>query len=441
LTALLACASSAPEPPAAPPSVLLVVLDTVRADHTELADAGKTPQLRAIGDAGLVFTDATAPGPWTWPSHASLFTGEAPWVHGAHGSSREDGMALKDTLRVTPLREDLPTLAGQLGGAGFRTEAFVANRLLSQPLGLTRDFDAVSFERDDAVVTRQAIEAMGGEEPLFLFVNLMSAHSPYHPSPGAPGPETQQWTEPWRTEDGGLSWFTRTPDAQQLLARGELEIPPEGLDLLDALYSGEVTRADFHLNQLVAAWQQARPHSVIAVTSDHGEYLGEHGFLEHSGSTYRQVTDIPLVLAGAGVEPGRIDTPVMLQDLYGTILELTGVAEAAVSLVRPDSLDPQRPVVSVAWTRPHLAEAVGGRLAEPWVSYRVGERAVVVHGETVELYATSDPTMSTDLADQEPALAASLAEAARAIPLNEVSGGVQVDPAMLSQLEALGYIQ
>lgn len=452
LIALLACSEPLDGEPldgepleTSPPSVLLVVLDTVRADHTELLDGGKTPQLRALKEAGLTYTDATAPGPWTWPSHASLFTGEPPWIHGAHGASRDEGMALKDTLRVTPLREDLPTLAGRLAGAGYRTEAAVANRLLSQPLGLTRGFDNVRYDSEDDRVVEAAISTMGGEEPLLLFVNLMSAHSPYYPGPGgtvkAADIAAQEWTKPWR-KGPGLSFFTESPSGQELYARGEMEIPPEGLELLDALYSGEVTFADFYLNRLLSAWQQARPDSVVVVTSDHGEYLGEHGFLGHSATTYREVTHVPLVLAGPGLPRGQLsDTPVQLQDVYGAILELTGVEEPPWSLARPESVPTDRPIQSAAWVRPHLAEAVGGRLAESWVTHRDGDLIAVVHGDSVELFATSDAAMAHDISAERPEDTARLAEAARALPISETQGGLPVDAATIEQLEALGYIQ
>jgi arylsulfatase A-like enzyme len=101
LLVLMACASEAPvpdpaSPPEGPPSVLVVVLDTVRADRTSLggAPANRTPQLTAIAEAGTTWTQVTAPGSWTWPSHASLFTGEPPWVHGAHAAGRGEGLAI-----------------------------------------------------------------------------------------------------------------------------------------------------------------------------------------------------------------------------------------------------------------------------------------------------------------------------------------------------------
>ena len=357
------------------------------------------------------------------------------------------GMALKDTLRVTPLRDDLPTLAERFQQAGYRCEAAVANRLLSGPLGLTRGFDPVFHDAQDDAVIDEAIRRLDGPEPLFLFVNLMTAHSPYHPvdvGPVKPADVANQaWTAPFRTGTG-LSFFTTTPSGQETFARGELDIPPEGLQLLDGLYSGEVVAVDRHLNRLLTAWQAARPDAIIAVTSDHGEYLGEHRLLGHSASTYSQVTHVPLVLSGPGIPRGvSSDRPVQLQDLYGTLLDLAGIEATDHSLARPDSMPVDRAIQSAAWVRPHLAESVGGRLSVPWRTHRRGDEAVVVYGDTIELYDLStDPHMLRDLSAERPERAAQLAEEARSsIPMTETAGGLQVDAELIEQLEQLGYIQ
>ncbi len=443
---LLISCSGAPEDR---PSVLLVVLDTVRSDHTSLGGAppARTPQLTAIATAGTTWTQVTAPGAWTWPSHASLFTGEAPWVHGAHGASREEGMTLKDTLRVTPLREDLPTLAERFAEAGYRTEALVANRLLSRPLGLTRGFDRVEHAGADEEVVRQAIERMPGEQPLLMFVNLMGAHSPYCPSDLGPVRAehvgAQAWTEPYRSGPC-LSFFTTQPSGVEEYMAGRLEIPAQGLQLLDGLYSGEILEVDRQLNRLLTAWQLEQPGGVLVVTSDHGEYLGEHGLLEHSGSVYSQLTHVPLVLAGPGVPAGvRDDTPVQLQDLFGTMLELAGIERTPHSLARPGSMPADRAITSAAWVRPHLADSVGGRFAQPWRSLRRGDEAVILVGDAVELYdLAGDPGMLVDRAAESPERAQELgAEARELIPTKAADGGLKVDAELIQQLEALGYIQ
>ena len=105
------------------PDILFVILDTLRADHVSSYGYPKptTPQLDAVAEAGALFEDVTAPGAWTWPSHASIFTGEPPWIHGAHSApDLETENQVEDPdidslgIRVTKMREDLPTLAERL---------------------------------------------------------------------------------------------------------------------------------------------------------------------------------------------------------------------------------------------------------------------------------------------------------------------------------------
>jgi hypothetical protein len=200
---------------------LLVVLDTVRADA--LGSYGNSyptsPQFDAIAEAGGLFEDITAPGSWTWPSHASLFTGLAPWEHGAHAASVDTGVSLKgEQLRVTPMREDVPTLAEQFGQTGYGTHAVAVNRLLGQPLGLTRGFDSVQIKSDDPGAVDLAIARMGGEEPLFLFINLMTAHSPYHQTPATWAARhslsEHTWTAPYLVEPDGFSFYA-TEDSKK----------------------------------------------------------------------------------------------------------------------------------------------------------------------------------------------------------------------------------
>jgi arylsulfatase A-like enzyme len=142
--ALLLMACESPEP--APPPVLLVVMDTVRADRTSTYGYARptTIQLDAVARAGVVFEDVTAPGSWTWPSHASLFTGRPPWEHGAHLVTREQAASLArnavvegSEVMVGRMRTDLPTLAERFAEAGYRTRALFSNEWLAADLGLT----------------------------------------------------------------------------------------------------------------------------------------------------------------------------------------------------------------------------------------------------------------------------------------------------------------
>ena len=467
LTAWLACSSPPPPGPARPadrpPDMLVVVLDTVRADALSIYGNPRptSPQLELLAAEGVVFEDATAPGSWTWPSHASLFTGEPPWVHGAHfGPAGPGALALEpDPFLATALREDLPTLAERLGAAGYRTLSLSANRLLAPSFGLTRGFERAETFSEDALVIEAARAALseGDDRPLLLFVNLYGAHAPWFLNPvpwvaarrGELSPEGgQPWLRPYLIGDGvGLNIYARPAPGEPPLAvawsAGSLEIPPEGLSLLRDLYEGEVSRVDYRLHQLIEAWTAVRGEGgVIAVTSDHGEYLGERQQLAHARTLFPEVTHIPLVLSAPGRLPegARVTTPVQLQDLYGTLLHIAGLADTDALSEALSGAPPADAIRAAAWPDVYWAEQIGGRFAVGYRMYRAGSEAVILSDAGSVAYYSDPLTMREDRAAESPQRAATLAAAAaRAFPEAAGTGLLDVAPEALEALEALGY--
>jgi len=464
---LLACTGApppdpAPPAPARPPDVLVVVLDTVRADALSAYGNPRptSPQLDAIADAGLLFEDVTAPGSWTWPSHASLFTGAFPWEHGAHFGEASDGaVALEpDPFYATALREDLPTLAERFSAAGYRTASLSANRLIGPDFGLTRGFqDARTFSEDELVVqAAQALLTDSDDRPLLLFVNLFGAHAPWflNPVPWVEArraelhPETgQQWLRPYLLAGGvGLSIYERaTPESPPLAmayARGELEIPPEGLTLLRDLYEGEVSRVDYRLHQIVTTWNESgRGQGIVAVTSDHGEYLGERQMMAHSRTVYPEVVRVPLVIAAPGrLEANkRVSAPVQMHDLHDAVLVLAGLAEGSELLDAAAGEAPADPIRARAWKDVYWAEGIGGRFAQGYRLMRVGDEAVIVGDDGgVEYY--SESSMLVERSGEAAGRVEVLRSAAEGL-FEEVGGTglIGADVETLERLEALGY--
>ncbi len=463
----LACAADAPGP-APRPDVLLVVLDTVRADRTSTDGYGRptTIQLDALASAGVVFEDVTSPAAWTWPSHASLFTGEPPWVHGAHMvSPREPGQLRFAGYTVSPLREDLPTLAERFSGAGYRTVSLAVNDWLGPELGLVRGFQRARVLLSDArliVAVRQELRR-DDPRPLFLFVNLVSAHSPYRSGPGPWGVDDpallDQATAPaplrpylvaGRRPGVDLERFAHDdrPNGVTRYVMGDLAIPPQGMRLLSTLYDAGVRGADFALGQVLEAWAARDREGIVAVASDHGEALGEHGMLDHKGSVYPEVLRVPLVVAAPGRLPAgrRVAAPVQLHDLHDTLLDLAGVQPGAprslAPAVRGEATD--RPISAAAWPDPLWAHYAGGRYATAWRLYRRGDEALVFSAAgDAELYdLASDPGMTRDLAAREPArVAALLAEARRHFGAERAPEArvLEIPAETLERLRRLGY--
>ena len=461
--------SSAPEPSEpVRPDVLLVVLDTVRAD--KLSTYGyrnpTSPQLDAVAAAGVVFEDVTAPGSWTWSSHASLFTGLEPWEHGAHISMSEQGVDTKNgNWGLLALRPDVDTLSKRFSDAGYRTVSLAANRFLDPALGLTRDFDIAEVMKDDLLPSRAAeiINDPSDQRPLFLFVNILVAHAPWEvfPAPWSKRYEERlrqpdsapAWSGPFlmdktvgidllrSSEEGGLSGH------KQLLT-GALEIPDSDMPMLEDLYTGGVTAADFLLNKILEPWTASRPTGIVAVTSDHGEYLGEHGLWDHGLTVFTEVVDVPLVIAAPGRLPKgmRVSTPVQMHDAYGTLLDLAGLPfDDRVSLVPVTKGAPRPgPIVSKAWASRSWSDSVGGIFQHDWSLYRDGNWALVQStGGAQRLFnLDSDRGMTTDLSASEPAQLKRLIEAASTafVDAPTTTSDVELSPEVVEELRALGYL-
>ena len=467
--AALAC-GPAPEPPArAAPDVLLVVLDTVRADRLSAYghDRPTSPRLDALARLGVLFEDVTAPAPWTWPSHASIFTGLPPAQHGAELAS--DGGVERFGLSVRPLRGDVTTLAERFRAAGYRTSALVVNDWLHPELGLLRGFEQTHhFDRDAALIrAAPAVVAAADPRPLFLFVNVMTAHSPFRDGPGPwalpdrdfRDPErAPAWVRPYLTEDlprgvhlsqvdagGGASGAIRH-------AAGELEVPPEDLEKLMALYDASIAGADYVLGRVLDAWLDAQRAGVVAVTSDHGEGFGEHGMLDHRASVYPEVLRVPLVIAAPDRLPAarRVAAPVALTSLHDTLLALAGLPAGDASLLPLlDGGPAPEHVTASAGSDRAWARHAGGRFARGWRLYRRGNWALVhdERGGSAELYHLGrDPGMTRDLAGAEPARTAELLDASRAHQARvgteagtRATAALDIPDGLADRLRSLGY--
>jgi len=272
---------------AEPPSVLLITLDTTRADRLGVYGhaQARTPHIDALAGSGLRFERAYATCPLTIPSHASLFTGQVPPTHGV----RDNG-----DFRLS---DDAITLAERFAAAGYATLAFTAAFPTQAQWGFGQGFDtyhdalsALPVDRDwrawrtasdvvdDALSTLAEVEG-----PRFVWVHLFDAHWPYDP------PE---------------------PFASQLQGRP---------------YDGELAYLDHEVGRLVEAWRRVTQDGVIALTADHGEALGDGGEQTHGFLLLDGTLRVPLILVGPGLEPGVVAEPVSHIDLAPTLLSLVGL--------------------------------------------------------------------------------------------------------------------
>jgi arylsulfatase A-like enzyme len=328
------------------PNVLLVVIDTLRADHLSGYgyDRKTSPNLDRIASEGTLFEWAIAPSSWTLASHASMFTGRE--VHEHLADSEHPFLDTRYT-----------TLAEQLGSSGFLTAGFSANvNWATRQAGLARGFlhfEDVFGPASDAVartvlgkeIMAPLVRHLGdriplgrkrasdvtnsftswldgvGDTPFFAFVNYFDTHSPYV----APLPyRTQFMTDRQRAIEGGFSFMP------PLSAGGAAD----GADLLSAGYDGAVAYVDAEIDRLLAALQARGQlnRTVVVITSDHGEAFADHGQFSHGHSLYADQIHVPLIVRFPGRVPGgtRVSAPVGLVDIPTTVLDLAGQEAAAM---------------------------------------------------------------------------------------------------------------
>ncbi|HET8947592.1 MAG TPA: sulfatase, partial [Candidatus Polarisedimenticolia bacterium] len=315
------------------PNILLVVVDTARADRFAAPGNGAAPiapRIAALGREGAVYLEARTPSPWTLPAHASLFTGLFPSSHGAESGH----------LR---LEDDRPFLAARLQRAGYRTQAYVANPWVGKDYNFQVGFDtfdevwrAVRGTEGEmgagAIVDKVGrwLDWRAGNEdararPFFLFVNFFEPHLPYNPPEPERSAHLPAGADPERVER--LRRFKHPEEVKAILGLTRLDAADRAV--LAALYDGEIAYVDRRIGALVdlLAKHGILDDTVVAVTSDHGEMLGEHDLFDHKLNLFEPVLRIPMVLRfPRRVKAGqRIASPVMLQDLYPTLLALAGV--------------------------------------------------------------------------------------------------------------------
>lgn len=288
-----ACGSGASGRDDVPPPVILISLDTVRADCLGVygGPGGASPVLDGFAQRADLYETCVSAAPWTMPTHASMFTGLYPFEHGAHSFLPED---TSKGDNVFGLSDRIETLAEALAARGYRTGGVASNAIYLRPmLGLEQGFLAWDVERALAPgINGRALgwldENVDGDRPFFLFLNYMDAHRPY-----ATG----------EREDEPVKKLDQLID--QVMQEGEDD--PALAEEVRALHQKAVTRLDAELGKLFDGLKERGlfDRSVIIVTSDHGEAFGGHGIVEHSKDLYEDVVRVPLIVKLPGQEVGR----------------------------------------------------------------------------------------------------------------------------------------
>lgn len=432
--------------PAQTPDIVVIVLDTTRLDRLGIYgyDKDTSPHLDKWAAKARVYDQVRADGPWSLPSHASLFTGKWPIAHGAHG------VPLSVEQQAAPLRKGSPTVARALRQAGYRTVGIAANKaFLDSSWGLDQGFDAwlcgqlpngsdgtvdPTADRIDRMAETALAQPRDGS--LFLFLNFMDPHTPWHVRNGY----VKDPTKIRKNSLPGGTAFQRATDRLMM----DKEASPEVLASWSEAYDSEIRFMDEHLGALLDALPGLGidDEDYVFIVSDHGEYLGEHHLVQHSRDVYDTVDRVPLLIRGPGYAPGRDATPLQHHDLAAMILAAAGLPAL------PDSASTAASGVQV--TESYYARKT--ELANPKLAAgfdRVRRAFVQLpHALILGSDGTSEAyDLSTDPGQEQALTTAPWLDALKASAATWQSSQVEAptatmdEPLNVEALKALGYIQ
>jgi len=337
--------------PPGPRNVVLILIDTARADHFSAYGYQRptTPEIDRIASEGILFEHAISTANWTVPAHASILTGTPSSVHGADGKR----------LVLGPTLSTLPEIMGR---HGYLTIGLTNNPLFSRLTGMTRGFGRFedhwrSRGLEPVLLLQRIAEAMlakwragknhggadytlprllewidrtrlekgpdGQPRPFFAFVNLLEPHTrlAYH----------EGFTDLFMTDQDTVGDLIRTPQTGFQLSRIPESRKEVDFRRYETLYDGEIRFADHHIGRFVQALDRRGllDETLLIITSDHGTGMGEHGMFSHGHGVYEEVAWIPLILRSPDREKRsiRVRDPVLLSDLFPTILAFSRIQE------------------------------------------------------------------------------------------------------------------
>jgi arylsulfatase A-like enzyme len=457
------------------PNILIIVMDTVRADHLSVYEYERdtTPNLKLLARDSALYSRAIAPSDMTLTSHASLFTGVYPSWHGAYCDPPDASYGRELTVGI-------PTLAGLLSDKGYVTLGASANLYLRADFGLQRGFQAFRIPRPVPVlggdenwylirvglrrvlqsfldtsqfdrvfslgqnITQEFWSLVDGQNahgaPFFAFLNYMDAHFPYIP----PAPFDRLFPG----KDDRLVQQNLDAIYGQVV-RGQ-PMPASVLRHSLAQYDGGIAYIDAQIGQLLE-WLKRRDlydNTLIVIAGDHGEAFGERHLVLHGNSAYQNLLHVGLLVKFPhNAHAGVVDDPVSLVDVAPTILSVLGYTVPPAMQGRDLAGPPaprSRPIFGESFPCqvPHSATCPEGCLTRAVVSWPY--KFISSSNGTSELYdLASDPGETRDLSAADGPLAeklrAELSGWVKSMPA-QPKGQLSVDPEVLQRLKSLGYV-
>lgn len=417
------------------PPVVLIILDTVRADHMSLYgyERDTTPRLAQLAAEGSVFEHAFTAGAWTLPAVGSILTGQWPSVHGG-------GVTGAD--RFNKIRADVPTLAELLRTASYATGAVVNGGYMGPTFGMDRGFEDYDFRPGTDHDVRRAdvnvdvaldwIDAHA-DEPFFFLLHLFDAHRHYDAPEPVRGTFTDQFAD--RYPAGSLATLESRVLAEQ---NGDVEF-------VVAAYDEEILWLDREVGRFVdglrerGLWGKA----LVLLTADHGEAFFEHDAKGHGSTLHNEVLRVPLMAWGPGVPVADWQEPVSTVDILPTVLDAVGASTprppsglSLFGLFRTGELPERRLYAQNRFYNTDLAAVID------W-PYKVIQD--FKNGRTSLYDMVTDLDEGRDLADSPDQrierVLRELRRDARELRRGHVGEAVELDEATREELRSLGYIQ
>jgi arylsulfatase A-like enzyme len=485
------------------PNILLIVMDTARA-RTVLDNQAVMPNFHEFAREGMLFTNAFSTGPWTLPSHASLFTGQYTSDHGTHAGNKE-------------FDPEVPTLAEELRNSGYQTIGFSNNIWISPEFGFDRGFDKLRtgmqlvdggadlgsiakgrdglyeqaratlktlFRRDGyrtiinglyskflrrrydsgAWLTNWQIKRwLSSKEcqakPFFMFVNYLEPHLKYDP------PEDFKY----RFIPDGLSQSDLdavNQDAWKYIC-GQVEMDDQDFDALSALYKAELNYLDYRLGRLFDLLEEKgiMDETMVVIAGDHGENLGDHNLMDHQYCLYDTLLHVPLLVRYPDEFPAaeRCEKHVELRDLYPTLLKTADVDRVEDSTVSSKPLqqtltESGRKYTKAEYIKPQPSmNALKGRTGKlPEGVHRYNRRlrsirrgrwkAIAGSDDSTRLYdLVEDPNEQSDVSEENETiveeLVLTLETSLDSHDIGKSVDNLEIDPTTQDRLEDLGYLQ
>ncbi len=435
-------------PPAIRYNLLVISIDTLRADHLKCYGYNQdtSPHLDRLAKEGVLFENLTSASSWTVPSHMSMFTSLYPSVHGVQ------------TAR-SALGEGVPTLAQCLAQSGYATAAFVMGTMLNHQYGFNRGFQfyddftvkmkvgvPLNVDRGNVftnpVITNLATKWLKkhSRENFFLFLHYWDCHSDYI----APPPFNSQFDPDYKGIENGRDIFRRAM-RDDILAR----ISIRDLAHMEALYDGSIAYTDEHVGKILGLLQDLglSEKTLVIVLSDHGEAFLEHGLIYHGNSLYEEELHAPLIMRLPGVIPAgkRVAGNVSHVDLMPTVLGLLQMP--APSLVQGIDLSPM-----ILSDQPVPERLIYNELAEFGYKLRavrwgnrklLGAPGTIAGAQLEELVGGGEKVIEDeDLKKACPKAALqALMTGPLALPKANAGKAHEPDAELLKQLKSLGYTQ